>query len=352
MPGAIHPDAEDIDARTLAWAFGHGIPESARHRARLEAVRPGLLTARVVPDGSREPLQVFTDFHTWLFAFDDDHCDEGAGDRWTADGWAAHLARMGRVAETGDPALLTGDPYARALADVSRRLRGCASDAQRASWARAVRDYFAALLWERVQRSAGPFTGGLDEYVLLRLRNGAMQASIALLDVASGYEVDSDDRQSPRVRALVEMTAVLVSWDNDLFSRHKENAGGSGAANLVDVLASDPRVGPRAAVDEAVGLRNQVMALFLEVRGLVEHDAGPELRRFLAALGRWVRANLDFSAASERYADPARTWDGEPDWNAVPSSGTPERAPAAVLAWWWTLRHDGLDRVPAAPVPA
>ncbi|RKE22145.1 terpene synthase family protein [Streptomyces sp. TLI_171] len=345
FPARIHPYAEAVDARTLRWAEGFTIPVDARHRARLAAARPGLLTARVVPDGPLPQVQVFTDFHTWLFAFDDDHCD-GAGERPSVQHWGRRLAVLARVAESGDTGPAPDDPYALALADVSRRIAQHSSAAQFTGWANAVQEYLATLLWERVRRTGSAGPSDLDGYVLLRLRNGGMRSSIALLDMAAGYEVPCEQRCSAPVRALAEMSALLVSWDNDLFSRHKEATVDGSEENLVDVLAATVTGDIATAELEAVRLRNRVTRLFLDLRAAVLSRADRELARYVDALAGWVRANLDFSAGSPRYAYPGRpqppaAWPGQ---GQARDAGPP---PCPSLAWWWEV----LDAVRAETAP-
>jgi hypothetical protein len=338
VPAAIHPAADELNDATLCWLREHELYADQAQLRRLERTRPGLLAARVVPDGAPGPLQVFTDFHTWLFAFDDEYCDEGAPAAMPAREWTPFLARLLRQAETGTAELLPGNRYARALQDIAQRLSACCAPEQKIRWVNALRMYFSALVWETQSRQpdgrARPRLTAAD-YVLMRLHNGAMHSSIALLDVAAGYVLPASQRECAEVSALIEMTAILVSWDNDIFSWRKERQGGAGwQQNFLDVLAP----GHAEALRLAVCLRNGVMDRFTVLADHVTADAEPELRQFVAALGHWVRANLDFSRETARYADPER---GVPrDWPATVSArwlADPATFPA--LAWWDSVRE-------------
>jgi hypothetical protein len=330
---AIHPAAAELNEQTLSWLRGYGLYADAAQLRRLECAQPGLLAARVVPAGEPEPMAVFTDFHTWLFAFDDEYCDERAPSAMPAAEWSRFLARLARQAETGSDALLPGNRYALALGDISRRLARHCTPAQHSRWCSALRAYFTALIWETHSRSQGEPGLSAADYTLLRLHNGAMGASIALLDLAEGYELPCSVRERADVRALAEMTAILVSWDNDIFSWPKEHDHVPGQQqNLLDALAAshpDP-------LAQAVRLRNGVMELFTVLAGPLTATADSPVSRFVTSLGHWVRANLDFSTSTARYAEPGRQIPA--DWPATVPAGwaaSPLGYPA--LAWWAEL---------------
>ncbi|MGW1005637.1 terpene synthase family protein [Streptomyces sp. NPDC002520] len=328
--------AELLDEETVRWAFRHGIPDGAELRTAFQEMHPGLLVARVAPRGRERELSVFADYHSWLFAFDDAYCDLAPQESVAE--WASFLAALHRVAETGDIRALPGNPYAVALRDIGARLAETATFAQRGEWIETLRSYFSALVWERACRQDGESPQTLDEYLLLRLRNGAMQSSLALLGYVNGYSVGPEERGTPAVRALTEMAAVLVALDNDIFSHHKEASGPGGERSLLDLLARRrPRVSSQAVLDDAVRIRNSIMGLFVRLRDEATESASPALLSYLIDLGLWVRANLDFTMATSRYAGPVAE-------RARITAQPPEEAYAAgvpvesrVVGWWWDL---------------
>jgi hypothetical protein len=343
---AIHPAADEIDDRTVQWLTDHGLYADDRQLSRLRRARPGLLAARVAPHGRRERLQVFADFHTWLFAFDDEYCDEDSPSAMPIDEWMIFLAKLHRQIETGTNQLPLRGAYGSALQDVSRRLDEFCTAEQKVRWLSALQSYFHALVWEAQSRRAtrrGRGALSLDDYALLRLRNGAMQSSIALLDMVNGYFLPTEQRESPAVRALIEMTAILVSWDNDIFSWHKEQSRRRCQKNLLDVLGD---ASPRGdVVGEAVRLRNSVMAGFVELSESVSRHCSGELSEFTRSLHHWVRANLDFSCVTARYADPSRPA-GNLDWAATSPASSSRSLPLLQPMRWWA------DVVPSLMDPA
>jgi hypothetical protein len=346
---AIHPAAAEIDVCTLKWLTRHELYASERQLTRLRKARPGTLAARVAPGSDRDRLQVFADFHTWLFAFDDEYCDEDSPSAMPLGEWMAFLARLHRQTETGTRQLLWRSTYAAALQDISLRLAEFCNDEQRARWLNALHSYFHALAWEAQTRRAKRKALSLEDYTLLRLRNGAMQSSIALLDVVNGYFLPSDQRELPAVRALIEMTAVLVSWDNDIFSWHKESSHGD-QQNLLCVLGYE--AGSSTTLREAVRLRNGIMKLFVEISAQTVDHGSRELGDFVKSLHQWVRANLDFSRGSARYADPSRPAESG-DWaTTCPADWAVSPLRLRPIQWWASVappRGSGTPKASLCP---
>lgn len=320
----VHPDAELIDRRTVRWVVDHGLFADDTQRARLAAMHPGRLLARVAPRADVHRLGPVTDFHTWLFAFDDAHCDE-------SDRSPAELARLTgmllRVVEHPTVTYPGNDPYVHALRDIRLRLGAIASARQLARWTEAVRGYFHHQLWETANTACGT-TPDLEDYALIRLANGAMFASITLLDVAEGAEVPQEVLDSPAVRALMEMTALLVGWDNDIFSIDKELKRSTNTHNLLLVLSPTD---PYAALDLALRHRDAVMRRFLHVHATVLATADAPTARFLANLASWIHANIAFSVSTTRYRAASPLISGC-------SATAPELAPVTppnALSWWW-----------------
>jgi hypothetical protein len=197
--------------------------------------------------------------------------------------------------------------------------------------------YFFCQVWEAANR-VEEHTPDLNSYALLRIHNGAMKVSVMLLDVAEGYELPHEELARADVRALIEATCLLVGWDNDILSYQKERIRGGGTQNLLDVLAHASGKSAAEAMPDAMFLRDQIMVLFTELSAKVRSTAGHELNRYVASLGDWIRANLEWGISCERYITPGNSV-APPRISASdpsPGSDTPPDVPA--IAWWWNER--------------
>ncbi|MEW2444468.1 terpene synthase family protein [Micromonospora marina] len=328
---AVHPAAAELNTATTTWMMDFGLFHDENQRRRLLTLGPGELLARVVPTGDVEALGPVVDFHSWLFAFDDAYCDEVDPGRPPAD-LAALLAGLLRIVEDPGCTTLAGNPFAEALRDVRTRLAAVASPRQIARWTEAVRAYFFHQLWEADNRFARRRLT-LDEYTVLRVHGGAVPCSIMLLDVAEGEEVPQRVLDTPVLRSLVEMVSILVGWDNDIFSHHKESTRQAEQSNLMTVVGQTRRLGIDEALAQAVALRDRVMCRFLEVRDIAARDADGPTTSLLRNLGSWVHANIVFSQHSSRYP----TGPGSPGGcRFTPMPASAHATVPDVVSWWWT----------------
>ncbi|MGF1425768.1 terpene synthase family protein [Kitasatospora sp. LaBMicrA B282] len=336
IPPAAHPEADRIDIEITKWMARSGMCPLPEQLDRLTRTLPAQLTGQILPDAPPDRLAVVTRFFAWLFAFDDRHYDDvltpPAPDRI-----AATCARLVRVLDTRAlPCDATA--FENGLHEITEELAALAGPAQLQRWLTAMRAYLFSLVWKAANR-CGRITPGLDEYALMRIHGGAVLTTVMLLDVGGGYEVPGADFHRPAVQALAEMCSLLVSWDNDLFSRGKEQHTAD-RQNLVDVLAAEHRIGVAEALDEAITTRNLVLARFIELRDLVAPEVGEETRGFLDALSQWIRANVDWSLCTDRYrmAGPIA------DLTAQPPAGESVRThPASLcsIGCWWRLGGEG-----------
>jgi hypothetical protein len=336
IAAACHPEAAHLNNRTIRWVEYHRLYTDEAQKQRLERVNAGLLAALTSPNGALEPTQISTDSLMWLFAFDDAHCDEGQLGRDPLE-LSRVLARLLRILEAPEVPLAPSSPYRNfelALRDLRSRIAMSATPLQVQRWIDAMRMYFMLQVWEAANRVEKSLPD-LNEYAFMRIHNGAMRVSVMLLDIADGYELPALDMDRPDVRALTEATCLLVGWDNDLLSFHKEHTRAEGAAGLLDILAHARGTGPEEVLDEAMLLRDQVMVLFERLGRQVTATASPALTRYVSSLGNWIRANLEWGSSCARYVDPAAPGHLSEIWatNAAVGSGTPIDLPS--INWWW-----------------
>lgn len=334
IPFAVHPAHERFTSASVDWLDRFQLYTDPRQRARLVLSRPGWLAALAGPRGLEETLQLSSDFLMWLYAFDDEYCEEGtlAGQPGAL---VAALRRMLRVAES---ATRSGDVdnYCTALLDLRLRLDRVASRAQVARWLDMMRAYLFDQVWCAHLRAAGEVPP-LNDYLTLRLYNGSMGANIALVDVVGGYEVSAHELQDPRVRALGEICCALVGWDNDIMSYNKERSRVGDGQNLLEVLRLARSCTLSEAVTAALTLRDSAMCRFVRLRDEVMPWASPQLRAYLAGLGSWIRANHEWGQRSPRYVEQGDVGGAEIHWAATPvdDGGTPPGIPA--INHWWTV---------------
>jgi hypothetical protein len=198
-------------------------------------------------------------------------------------------------------------------------------------FADAHRAWLYCVAWQIGNRAAGKMPA-MQEYLTMRIASAGGPPTIALLEVANGIEVQAREMDSPAVRALTDMTHLIASLDNDLYSFRTEIAENHTEQNVISVLCRHDGLSPAAALDTAMGLRDRVMVRFLALRDQVRPGASEELRIYLDGLGHSIRGNLDWASSVARYASggPQRI-----EIRDEPHDSNPDPLPYPAVAWWW-----------------
>lgn len=340
FPLTRRPDAAELDRSSAEWFTRLGACDSEAIEA-LSREEVALVPGFAMPDGNPEVVRIATDFEYLGHGFDEVAFEAGHFGRQTEDA-AALLALMTRVVEVPEVPVLEDNPWAEGLRDLRTRLKAHATETQMARWVTAWRRYFFGLGWETLHRSQGTVPS-LNEFTAMRMAGTVgMEILTSMSDIADGYELPTADLERPAVRALTEMSWMLVALDNDLYSYHREALMQGNGLNTVDVVARDKGCTPAEAVADVMAMRDRVMNLFLALRAEVELDAGAELKRYLFSLGQWVRAHLDWGLSSDRYLrplgpdSPPSTWTELPLAHATePVDDSCEPLPIPAIAWWW-----------------
>lgn len=252
----IHPQAEDIEERSIEWLAGYDYFVGPGGRERLLGTNSAEFAARVAPDGLTERLRMAADWDYLGFAFDDAVCDSGPTSTDPAR-FIRHANRIIRMLEAPrDPPAADHDPYVTALADISARFAACVTPTRHRRWVLAHRAWLFGVA-AQISTAATP---GLDDYPAIRINNAAGEVVTATGELVAGDEVPAHEMDLPAVRALTEMCRVLAALDNDLHSYRKTTSQHeSNQQNLVTVLAAEQGRGLESAANAAVGIRDRIM---------------------------------------------------------------------------------------------
>jgi hypothetical protein len=343
IPSAIHPAWQSWERSAIEWMERFGLEGEQRESGRLYRISVGELVGRILPNCSYEAGARFSaQTSIWLFAFDDAYCDEGRLSHDPGE-MALLVGDLSRIAETGRTT--SAAPIARGLADLRRQLDELAGPAATARWVQSMKIYLGYQVWEAAHRSRRSMPS-IDQYVVARIRSGAVELSTMALPISEGYDVPGDEMESPEMRALTEITCTITGLDNDIASYYKEHSRSGDTLNLIDVIAHERGVTQREALTEALDLRDAVLSLYLQLSDQVRAHASASAHRYLDGLSRWIRGNLDWSMHTGRYRrDGVSTISvTERPRRELPSNVIPPDG----VAWWWSC----LGARRAAPVPA
>ncbi|MFJ8648638.1 selina-4(15),7(11)-diene synthase [Streptomyces sp. NPDC093546] len=334
IPPAIHPRHAQIDVQTAAWAETFRIG-SEELRGRLVRQDIGTFSARILPEGREEVVSLLADFVLWLFGVDDGHCEEGELGHRPGE-LAGLLHRLLRVAQNPEAPMLQDDPLAAGLRDLRLRVSRYGTSGQTARWVDALREYFFSVVWEASHRRAGTVPD-LNDYTLMRLYDGATSVVLPLLEMGHGYELQPHERDRTAVRAAAEMASFIITWDNDIFSYHKEKAGSGYYLNVLRVLEEHDGLTPEQAMTTAIAQRDRVMCLYLRLTEYLSDQGSPQLRQYLASLAHFIRGSQDWGISSVRYTTPDDPANMPSMFTSVPTDRSTEPLDIPSVAWWWSL---------------
>ncbi|MER8011959.1 terpene synthase family protein [Streptomyces sp. NPDC094149] len=335
IPSRIHPQRALVTEFQLDWSVRHRLVGSDAESTRLAAADIAGLAARFVPRAGLAGARTMAALLTLTFVIDDLN-DEGRlrGRPAEFERYAAALSRALDRGPLDEPA----EPTVRALHDIGRRLGHSMSPGLRARLVRDFRVTLAAEVRESTQ-NVRRLPPDLDTYVRNRLATTWVLPLTDLAAAVDGAEPAPADLDRPEVRALTEMTGLILGWDNDICGYAKDRRDGVvDVNNLPDVLARTTGAGPAEALAQAVAMRDRVLEHWLGLCDQVNDTASPALAGHLANLASMIRGHLDWAATCPRHTvpqggsviritptRPARALSG-PDPLKIPS-----------IAWWGRL---------------
>ncbi|WP_433240964.1 4-epi-cubebol synthase [Streptosporangium sp. CA-135522] len=292
----MNPYVEQVNTETLKWLVESGMLDDAEAVERYRQAKYGWLSARTYPYAEHHTLRLVTDWCVWLFAFDDAFCES---DRRAAE-IARALPQFYAVLEDLEEGQELDDAFARSLLEIKGRIASYGDPDQLDRWRGVTKDYLFAQVWEAANRE-DEVVPPLEDYLFMRRRTGAMLTVFALIDVASGRRLTSDEWRHPAVRAITESANDVVVWDNDLISYAKESDGGNARNNLVNVLARHRHYSRQQAMEEIGEMRNRAIADMVAVRPSLEALGSEAVLAYVRGLEFWISGSVDYSLTSSRY---------------------------------------------------
>lgn len=340
FPSAEHPRADEFDRRSIAWMHRYGLCANDEERARTAQIGVGRFAARVAPRARDDLRQILSDFVMWIFAFDDECCDEGAL-RGRPGELAEAMGRIHRCGEVIEEPLYEDDRYGMSLHELRTRLWSSASPAESDRFIQAMRGYF------QVEATKAGFLAreqqpDLDAFTLTSIQSGGALALAGLAGAINCADTPPPQLLNDRsAHAITELASTIAAWINSIISIPKERERAPDGFNPLDAIRTETACAEDAAIDQMMLYLDRMTTLFVRQRERLAQRR-PDLTDYLEGLEYYLSATVDWSFTSNRYlytdgrgGKPAFQPSGRRD---TPRDHSTEPLPIPSIAWWW--RHD------------
>lgn len=328
VPSAVHPAWTALESHSLEWLAHYDYFGASA--GKMVGTKSAEFAARVAPNGRSDRMQIASDWDYWGFAFDD-RSDHGvfATDAAAFVSYAHDLLRM---LESREPDLSRADSLTLGLADISARLAAVVTPDQHRRWVQAHRAWLFGVAAQICADSID-----LNRYLSIRLNNAAGEVVTVTGELVCDYDMPADEYQSPAVRAVTEMARMIAALDNDLHSYLETMISNEvNQQNIISVIAEQQGCGTRAAIEQAIRLRDRIMCRFLALRATTRSVA-TDTRRYLHDLGYVIRGNIDWAVTVPRYAVAGRTMSEMFSYAQTPADSSPHPPGLPAIDWWWRV---------------
>ncbi|POM24192.1 (-)-delta-cadinene synthase [Actinomadura rubteroloni] len=300
-PVVPRADAHALAERLEDWTRARGLGAGVRPLARCER-----LAVRLFPAAPADRVELFARWTVWAFALDDltDTDPVGRSANAVHSLYADLLGALRRGA-----ARPGARPLEESLAELWRETGPQMSRTWRRRFVSHLEDHRTGCAQEAVDRRMGDLPTP-RAYPKLR-RRAAAPFLFDLIEPVLGVELPRPVLGTPCWTTLIEGTADVMAWCNDVASYPRETKDGD-VHNLLTVLSAAYGLGPQeagAAVADRIEARTEQVAR--AARGmpgtLDAVDCAPEDRAAVERVARVLReaprAHLDWLGESGRYLD-------------------------------------------------
>jgi hypothetical protein len=299
FPAAMHPDADRMHRQTVKWALHYELIASPQDRRHLDASHYTLLMARAYPTADPVALQLIADWNTWTFLLDDYFDEHVIGRDPDA---VEHLHQQVLSILAGTTPVAGDSMRIRALHDLASRLRLLANGEWMTRFIAAVRETLAASLWEARNRRIRAVPTA-DDYCYWRLFTSGVFCYFALIEIAEQMTLPAFVWDHPVIQQLARSANAVICWSNDIFSFAKEVAHGD-VHNLVYIVQHERQCALDDAIAYVAQRHDDEVRAFQQLRAALPYfgDFVDEIvQRYVRGLEAWMRANMDWSVATQRY---------------------------------------------------
>ncbi|QWA08918.1 hypothetical protein GTU79_15375 [Sodalis ligni] len=256
------------------------------------------------------------------------------------------IAKMHRAIEGYEFTDDTYDNYILALRDTRLRLEQCAPGELVYQWVDALKNWLFIEVY-KAQNIAKGLKPGLSEGAHIRLQSGGGFPYIALIPIVRQIPISLHDLANRRIRALAEMSNMIVNWGSEIYSCHKEIVRSNDHHDLIEIVGNAYGCNRQDALKIYIQMYEKIVKRFIELYEEVKLSSNdPVIGCYLDALIDYAGGGLYFTQKSPRYIftdnDESQRYYIEEGFKRTPTETARDFDLIPSLAWWW---HVGNERM-------
>ncbi|MCC2280753.1 terpene synthase family protein [Streptomyces sp. ET3-23] len=306
----------------------------------------------MTPDAKADLVQLGADWAYLLFAVDDtagtDLMPSSTGTAqltaWFHELFLAAAHPTAAESQPNDPRN-EGNAFLQAASHLSLRVR---QSVPRHLWHRWVRLHYPIMwgaAWESAHRDHQR-RASFNSYLGARPGLGAAEGTILMGEIAAELDVPEREREHPLVRAVIDIAALVICLDDDIYSwpreRHIAERVGRDPADdtsAIPILAREHHLSIEDAVDLTVSIRDRLVRRFEVLAAQITPGRFTPATVSLAEItANLIVTGIIWAEGSPRYTDPDGSapgsvplkWEGR---HTQAPTDTPLPYPVTT-AWW------------------
>ncbi|WP_275526565.1 terpene synthase family protein [Burkholderia cenocepacia] len=325
-------DPQEI-GKTSEWIVGFDLVGGSAlvsHFSNSGANMPPTMFPNMTPVQCRD----FSDYTAWLLIWDD-----------LFDSNQLNLAghekinlcfSMVSVLERPEHNLLRNFKYAKALLDIALRIKVWATAEEYAFFLKTFEQWMLSYIWGETMR--GGFVDlSVDLYHAHRLRNVACDIMLFMGETSNQIFLTESERQDKLIRAITESCSLIVTLDNDLYSRAKSKLKDEAPNDLADMYVKIGKFNNEAdSIVHVVNIRDQAMNLYLKLRKKILLTDNNKLRKYIVCCDDCIVGNILYGSNGVRYFDPDNMFSNAA-WDKNIRSQALFVSDIDAISWWWEL---------------
>lgn len=299
FPSQINKYADVLENYSLEWLYQFDLLASESAYRRFSKSKFFLLAAGTYPYCELEDLKITSDWHTWLFIWDD-QCD------MSDLGKQPEVLKLyhKRFLEIFCGAELTSQDIAlsHALSDLRQRILQRGSAKWFDYFVRCYQDYFQGCILQAEYR-AQEIVPDINTYIRIRNLCSAVDSCLALIEICYQIQLLGDFRKYHIFKQLNVITNNIISWCNDIFSAPREIGSGD-VHNLVYILHHQKQITLQEAIIMTAKMHNQKVIELIDLEAKIPslgEKIDNEIAKYISGLHSWIRGNFDWYFQSGRY---------------------------------------------------